>query len=67
MNALAKDYAGFETDKAFRGDDGTYKVNVSKGDDKLVLFYSSKGALIKSGKATAKAKSEQENPVEPPK
>ena len=49
--AVAKDYAGFKTDQAFKGDDGTYKLAISKGTDKLVLFYSANGELIKSEKA----------------
>ena len=34
-------------DKAFLGDDGNYKVKVSMGDLKYVLFYTAKGELIK--------------------
>ncbi len=56
--AIAKDFVGFKTEKAFKGDDGTFKVKVIKGDEKSVLFYSANGDLIKS----EKAKSEKQNP-----
>ena len=63
--ALAKDYAGFTTDKALKGDDGSFKVKVSKGEDKSVLFFSENGEFVKSEKASDKAKSEKENPEKP--
>lgn len=47
---LAKDHAGFKTDKVFKGDDGTYKLEVSKGDYKSVLFFNEQGQLLKSEK-----------------
>ena len=40
-------YPGYKVDKAFLGDDASYKVNVSMGDIKQVLFYNVKGELIK--------------------
>ncbi len=49
---LTKDYADYTVDKAFRGDDGTYKVAVSKGDVKGVLFFNDKGLFLKSEKPT---------------
>lgn len=52
--AVAKDYAGFKTDNVFKGDDGTYKLAVSKSEHKMVLFFSEDGKLIKSEKASAK-------------
>lgn len=48
--AITKDYAGYTTDKVFLGDDGTYKLAVSKEDVKEVLFYDAKGVLIKAEK-----------------
>ena len=45
--ALAKDYAGFAIDKAFQGDDGSFKVILSKDATKTTLLFSSKGELIK--------------------
>ena len=50
-DSLAKDYAGFKTDKAYKGDDGSFKVTVSKDTNKMVLYYSASGALIKSEKS----------------
>jgi hypothetical protein len=64
---LAKDYNGFKTDNVFLGDDGTYKLVVSKGTDKSVLFFSGKGELIKAEKASDKANSEKANPEKPMK
>jgi ribosomal protein S6E (S10) len=64
-NAIAKDYVGFKVEKAFKGDDGSFKVKVSQGEDKSVLFYSANGELVKSEKATDKAKSEKAHPEKP--
>jgi len=47
---LTKDYAGYTLDKAFLGDNGTYKVAVSKGAIKNVLLFSSKGEFIAAEK-----------------
>ena len=44
---LTKDYAGYAIDKVFLGDDGTYKVAVSKEAVKSILLLTSKGELIK--------------------
>ena len=44
---LAKDYAGYATEKAYKGDDGTFKVAVSKEDMKEVLIFNEKGEVIK--------------------
>ena len=65
--ALEKDYAGFKTEKAYQGDDGTFKVKVSKGDDMSLLFYNGNGELTKSEKASDKAKLEKANPEKPMK
>ena len=50
-DALAKDYAGFKTDKAYKGDNGSFKVAVSKDTNKMVLYFSANGELIKSEKS----------------
>jgi len=47
---ITKDYAGCTTDKVFFGDDGTFKVAISKGDVKDILFFDAKGVLIKAEK-----------------
>ena len=48
--AIAKDYAGYTTDKVFLGNDGNYKVAVSKAEVKEVLFYDAKGVFVKAEK-----------------
>ena len=50
---LTKDYAGYVIDKAYLGDDGTYKVAVSKGTVKSALLFSSKGEFIAVEKPAA--------------
>ena len=45
--AIAKDYAGSAIDKAFQGDDGSFKVILSKDAAKTTLLFSSKGELLK--------------------
>lgn len=40
-------YPGYKVDKAFLGDDATFKVKVSLEDVKHVLFYKASGELIK--------------------
>ena len=52
---IAKDYAGYKTGKVFMGNDGTYKVGVSKADVKEDLFFDAKGVFIKAEKPTVKA------------
>ena len=44
---LTKDYAGYAIDKVFLGDDGNYKVVVSKEAVKTILLFNNKGELIK--------------------
>ena len=45
--ALAKDYAGYTVEKAFLGDDGTFKVALTNGETKSMVFYSEKGEFVK--------------------
>ena len=45
--SIAAAYVGYTIDKAFLGDDASYKVKVSKGDVKEVIFYNANGDLIK--------------------
>ena len=66
-DALAKDYAGYKTNKAYKGDDGTFKVAVSKGTEKTVLFYSADGMMTKSKKPMDKAKTNKMKPADPMK
>ncbi|MGD9557849.1 MAG: hypothetical protein AB7V25_12575 [Mangrovibacterium sp.] len=46
-DALDKDYAGYTIDKAYLGDDGSYKLDVSQADIKYSIFYKENGELIK--------------------
>ena len=48
---LTKDYAGFAIDKVFIGDDGNYKVAISKGNTKNVLLFSPAGKFLKAEKS----------------
>lgn len=48
--ALNEKYPGYTTDKAYRGKDGTYKIKVSKGDEKQTLFLDARGESVKSMK-----------------
>jgi hypothetical protein len=50
--ALSSDYPDHKIDKAFKGEDGNFKVAVSKGDMKHTLIYSEKGELIKTEQPT---------------
>lgn len=45
--SLEKDYSGYKIDKAYLGDDGSYKLDISQGDVKYVVFYKENGELIK--------------------
>lgn len=45
--SLNKDYSGYLIDKAYLGDDGSYKLKVSQSDLKYVVFYKENGELIK--------------------
>ena len=45
--ALVKDYAGYAIDMSFQGDDGSFKVAVSKEAVKTILRFTNKGELIK--------------------
>lgn len=45
--SLNKDYSGYLIDKAYLGDDGSYKLKVSQSDLKYIVFYKENGELIK--------------------
>lgn len=64
---LTKDYAGYTTDKVFLGNDGNYKVAVSKDEVEEVLFFDATGVFVKAEKpATEEAVAPEETaaPVE---
>lgn len=46
--AISETYSGYTVDKAYKGDDGTFKVNISKDAVKHELYFDSKGKLLKS-------------------
>jgi hypothetical protein len=48
--SIKKDYAGYTVDKVYLGNDGTYKVAVSKELEKKVLFFDAKGVFVKAEK-----------------
>ncbi|RKD87870.1 hypothetical protein [Mangrovibacterium diazotrophicum] len=50
--ALSSKYSGYSLDKAWKGDDGSYKVAISSGDMKYDLFYTEAGELVKVEKPT---------------
>jgi len=54
--SIASAYVGYKVDKAFKGDDASFKVKVSMGDLKYVLFYSAKGELVKVEEPTGDKK-----------
>ena len=45
--SFSKDFSGYSIDKAFKGDDGTYKLEVSKDAVPYVLHYNVDGVLLK--------------------
>ena len=54
--SIAKDYAGYNIDKAYAGDDGSFKVAISKGEMKNVVFYNEKGDFVKIEKQAPEKK-----------
>jgi hypothetical protein len=48
--SLNEKYPGYKTDKAFKAEDGTYKVSISKGDEKQTLFFDERGESVKMQK-----------------
>lgn len=51
--SLNKDYSGYLVDKAYLGDDGSYKLKVSQSDLKYIVFYKENGELIKVEEPTS--------------
>lgn len=47
VDTLAKDYAGYTVDKVFVGDDGSFKVLVSKDAAKNTVFFDAQGNFVK--------------------
>lgn len=53
--SISTAYTGSKIDKAYIGEDNSYKVKVSMGDLKYHLFYDAKGELIKVEEPTSKS------------
>jgi hypothetical protein len=51
--SISNAYTGYKIDKAYRGEDDSYKVKVAMGDLNYSLFYDEKGELIKVEEPTA--------------
>jgi hypothetical protein len=48
--AINEKHPGYKTDKVYKAKDGTYKVTVSKGDEKQTLFFDERGESVKMQK-----------------
>ncbi len=46
-NAIQEGYSGHEIAKVFLGSDGSYKVKLAKGDEKVAVFFNSSGEFLK--------------------
>ena len=62
--SISNAYTGYKIDKAFRGEDDSYKVKVAMGDLKYSLFYDEKGELIKVEDPSAKASDDAFNKMD---
>ena len=56
--AVANAYAGYAISKAYKGDDNTYKVKVSRDDVKKVVYYNENGELQKEKEVDKKNRPE---------
>ena len=45
--SIVKDYAGFAIATASLGDDGSFKVAITNGETKNLVFYNEKGEFVK--------------------
>ena len=53
--SISTAYTGSKIDKAYLGEDNSYKVKISMGELKYHLFYDAKGELIKVEEPTSKS------------
>ncbi|MGV8090897.1 MAG: hypothetical protein AB2L24_03375 [Mangrovibacterium sp.] len=51
--SLERDYSGYQIDKAYLGDDGSYKLDISQADVKYTIYYKENGELIKVEEPTS--------------
>ena len=63
--SIATAYTGSKVDKAYLGEDNTYKVKVSMGELKYLLYYDAKGGLIKVEEPSTKSDVPMNNSVDP--
>jgi uncharacterized protein YbaA (DUF1428 family) len=49
-NSLEELYPEHDVDKAYRGNDGSFKVKVKDGDDEVSVFYDSEGMFLRDEK-----------------
>jgi len=47
LESLDKEYSGFLIDKAYRGNDGSFKLVIKRADIQHVVFYTEEGQFIK--------------------
>lgn len=49
-SSISEKYPEFKTEKVYRGKDGTYKVTLSKDDEKETVFFDQRGDAVKMQK-----------------
>lgn len=47
ISSIGDNYQSFEIKEAFRGSDGSYKINLEKQDTKVAAFYDAGGEFIR--------------------
>lgn len=57
--SVQKSYADYTIAKAYLGSDGTYKVKLTKDDEKKVVYYSADGELQKAQEAKQEMNTDQ--------
>ena len=45
--SITEGYADYTVSKVFKGSDGSYKVNLEKGDEKISVFFNEQGEFLK--------------------
>lgn len=45
--SITEGYADYTVSKAFKGSDGSYKVKLEKGDEKISVFFNEQGEFLK--------------------
>ncbi len=47
LSSVKDNYSGFELAQTYRGSDGSYKVKLEKGNEKMAAFYNAAGEFIR--------------------